>query len=82
MVETGGLENRCGGNSTGGSNPSPSANLSHSDSIVVAMRRDRKTVEYIVFPDEGHPFARPENRLVSYATAYHHSGRETRARAT
>ena len=24
-VECGGLENRCGGNSTGGSNPSPSA---------------------------------------------------------
>ena len=25
MVETGGLENRCTGNRTGGSNPSPSA---------------------------------------------------------
>ncbi len=25
MVETGGLENRCAGNRTGGSNPSPSA---------------------------------------------------------
>ena len=29
-VECGGLENRCGGNSTGGSNPSPSAsNIEH-----------------------------------------------------
>ena len=27
MVETGGLENRCTGNRTGGSNPSPSATL-------------------------------------------------------
>ena len=26
-VECGGLENRCGGNSTGGSNPSPSASI-------------------------------------------------------
>ena len=28
MVETGGLENRCTGNRTGGSNPSPSATRS------------------------------------------------------
>ena len=28
MVETGGLENRCTGNRTGGSNPSPSASKS------------------------------------------------------
>ena len=27
MVDGGGLENHCGGNSTGGSNPSPSAKL-------------------------------------------------------
>ena len=27
MVETGGLENRCTGNRTGGSNPSPSASI-------------------------------------------------------
>lgn len=42
---------------------------SESDSIVAAMRRNGKTVEYIVFPDEGHGFARPENRLVFYAAA-------------
>ena len=30
MVETGGLENRCTGNRTGGSNPSPSATQSGS----------------------------------------------------
>ena len=33
-VECGGLENRCGGNSTGGSNPSPSArNIEHPEVI-------------------------------------------------
>jgi dipeptidyl aminopeptidase/acylaminoacyl peptidase len=42
---------------------------SESDSIVAAMRRNGKTVEYIVFPDQGHGFARPENRLVFYAAA-------------
>jgi dipeptidyl aminopeptidase/acylaminoacyl peptidase len=31
--------------------------------MVAAMRKDGKTVEYIVFPDEGHGFARPENNL-------------------
>jgi len=40
-----------------------------SDSIVAATRRNGKAVEYIVFPDEGHGFARPENRLVFYAAA-------------
>ena len=33
------------------------------------MRKNGKTVEYIVFPDEGHGFARPENRLKFYAAA-------------
>lgn len=34
-----------------------------SDQIVEALRRDGKTVEYYVFPDEGHGFMRPENSL-------------------
>jgi len=38
-----------------------------SDQIVEAMRKNNKPVEYIVFPDEGHGFARPENRLIFYA---------------
>jgi dipeptidyl aminopeptidase/acylaminoacyl peptidase len=33
------------------------------------MRRGNKPVEYIVFPDEGHGFARPENRLRFNAAA-------------
>ncbi len=33
------------------------------------MRKNSKPVEYYVFPDEGHGFARPENRLAFYAAA-------------
>jgi dienelactone hydrolase len=40
-----------------------------SDQIVAAMRKNGKPVEYIVFLDEGHGFARPENRLIFYAAA-------------
>jgi dipeptidyl aminopeptidase/acylaminoacyl peptidase len=38
-----------------------------SDQIVGAMRKNARDVEYIVFPDEGHGFARPENNLRYYA---------------
>ena len=40
-----------------------------SDQIVAAMRKGGKPVEYLVFPDEGHGFARPENNLKFYAAA-------------
>jgi dipeptidyl aminopeptidase/acylaminoacyl peptidase len=40
-----------------------------SDQMVEAMRRANKPVEYIVYTDEGHGFARPENRLHFYAKA-------------
>lgn len=39
----------------------PRVNKRESDQIVAAMRKNNKPVEYIVFPDEGHGFARPEN---------------------
>lgn len=39
----------------------PRVNKAESDQIVVAMRKNGKDVEYYVFPDEGHGFARPEN---------------------
>jgi dipeptidyl aminopeptidase/acylaminoacyl peptidase len=41
----------------------PRVKQAESDQMVAAMRKDGKTVEYIVFPDEGHGFARPENNL-------------------
>ena len=39
----------------------PGVNVRESDQIAAAMRKNGKTVTYIVFPDEGHGFARPEN---------------------
>jgi dipeptidyl aminopeptidase/acylaminoacyl peptidase len=47
----------------------PRVKQAESDQIVAAMRQNGKPVEYIVFPDEGHGFARPENRLIFYAAA-------------
>jgi dipeptidyl aminopeptidase/acylaminoacyl peptidase len=47
----------------------PRVKVAESDQIVEAMRKNGKPVEYVVYPDEGHGFARPENRLHFYATA-------------
>lgn len=47
----------------------PRVNIKESDQIVEAMRSANKPVEYIVFSDEGHGFARPVNRLFFYAKA-------------
>jgi dipeptidyl aminopeptidase/acylaminoacyl peptidase len=40
----------------------PRVNKAESDQIVAAMRKNNEPVEYYVFPDEGHGFARPVNR--------------------
>lgn len=45
----------------------PRVKQSESDQIVEAMRKKGLPVEYLVFTDEGHGFARPENRLKFYA---------------
>ena len=47
----------------------PRVKQAESDQIVAEMRRNGQQVEYLVFPDEGHGFARPENRLTFYAAA-------------
>jgi dipeptidyl aminopeptidase/acylaminoacyl peptidase len=47
----------------------PRVKQAESDQIVEAMRKAKKPVEYIVFTDEGHGFARPENRLFFNAKA-------------
>ncbi len=47
----------------------PRVKMSESDQIVRAMRENGKQVTYIVFPDEGHGFARPENSMRFYAAA-------------
>jgi dipeptidyl aminopeptidase/acylaminoacyl peptidase len=41
----------------------PRVKIAESDQIVAAMRANGLPVTYVVFPDEGHGFARPENRL-------------------
>jgi dipeptidyl aminopeptidase/acylaminoacyl peptidase len=47
----------------------PRVNKAESDQIVAAMRKNNKPVEYYVFPDEGHGFARPENRTAFNAAS-------------
>lgn len=40
-----------------------------SNQVVAAIRKNGKKVDYIVFPDEGHGFLRPENRTKWFAAA-------------
>ena len=47
----------------------PRVNKAESDQIAAAMRKNNKPVEYYVFPDEGHGFARPENRMAFNAAS-------------
>jgi dipeptidyl aminopeptidase/acylaminoacyl peptidase len=47
----------------------PRVKQSESDQIVKAMQDKGLPVTYILFPDEGHGFARPENNLSFYAAA-------------
>jgi dipeptidyl aminopeptidase/acylaminoacyl peptidase len=45
----------------------PRVKQAESDQIVKAMREKKIPVTYVLFSDEGHGFARPENRLAFYA---------------
>lgn len=45
----------------------PRVKQAESDQIVQAMQEKKIPVTYVLFPDEGHGFARPENRLAFYA---------------
>ena len=47
----------------------PRVKVAESEAIVAALRAAGKSVEYVLFPDEGHGFARPENRLRFYRQA-------------
>jgi dipeptidyl aminopeptidase/acylaminoacyl peptidase len=47
----------------------PRVNKAESDQIVAAMRKNQKPVEYYVFPDEGHGFARPANNMAFNAAS-------------
>jgi dienelactone hydrolase len=45
----------------------PRVKQAESDQIVKALQDKKIPVTYVLFPDEGHGFARPENRLAFYA---------------
>jgi dipeptidyl aminopeptidase/acylaminoacyl peptidase len=47
----------------------PRVKQAESDQIVAAMTKKNIPVTYALFPDEGHGFARPENRQAFYAVA-------------
>jgi len=47
----------------------PRVKEAESEQIVNAMKQAGKPVEYVLYTDEGHGFARPENRLHFYAIA-------------
>jgi dipeptidyl aminopeptidase/acylaminoacyl peptidase len=47
----------------------PRVKQAESEQIVEAMKKRGIDYEYMLFPDEGHGFARPENRLKFYAAA-------------
>ena len=47
----------------------PRVKQAESDQIVEAMRSSGLPVEYVLYTDEGHGFARPENRLHFFAIA-------------
>jgi dipeptidyl aminopeptidase/acylaminoacyl peptidase len=47
----------------------PRVKQAESDQIVKALQDKRIPVTYVLFSDEGHGFARPENRLAFYAVA-------------
>jgi dipeptidyl aminopeptidase/acylaminoacyl peptidase len=47
----------------------PRVKQAESEQIVEAMKGKAIEYEYMLFPDEGHGFAKPENRLTFYAVA-------------
>jgi dipeptidyl aminopeptidase/acylaminoacyl peptidase len=47
----------------------PRVKKAESEQIVEAMKKNNIAYEYLLFPDEGHGFARPENRLKFYRAA-------------
>lgn len=47
----------------------PRVKQAESDQIVGAMQAKHLPVTYVLYPDEGHGFARPQNRIAFYAVA-------------
>ncbi len=59
----------------------PRVKQAEADQIVTAMKAKQIPVTYVLFPDEGHGFARPENRLAFYAVAEQFLARQLGGRA-
>ena len=49
----------------------PRVNQKESEQIVEAIEKNKGKVTYVLYPDEGHGFARPENRIDFNARAEH-----------
>jgi dipeptidyl aminopeptidase/acylaminoacyl peptidase len=49
----------------------PRVKQAESDQIVTALQAKSIPVTYVLFPDEGHGFARPENNIAFFAVAEH-----------
>ncbi len=59
----------------------PRVKQAESEQIVAALRKSGIDHEYMLFPDEGHGFAKPENRLRFYAAAERFLARHLGGRA-
>ena len=59
----------------------PRVKQAESDQIVAELRSKGKEVDYLLYPDEGHGFSRPENRMAFYAEAERFLARHLGGRA-
>ncbi|HWC10713.1 MAG TPA: S9 family peptidase, partial [Acidimicrobiales bacterium] len=59
----------------------PRVKQAESEQIVAALREQGIDHEYLLYPDEGHGFAKPENRLAFYAAAERFLSRHLGGRA-
>lgn len=59
----------------------PRVKQAEAEQIVAELRAKGKDVAYLLFPDEGHGFARPENRMAFYAAAEDFLARHVGGRA-
>ena len=47
----------------------PRVTMANADAMVAALRKAKREVTYVVYPDEGHGFGRPENQFDFYGRA-------------
>jgi dipeptidyl aminopeptidase/acylaminoacyl peptidase len=59
----------------------PRVTLANADAMVAALRKAKREVTYVVYPDEGHGFGRPENQFDFYGRAEEFLAKHLRGRA-